>query len=304
MISRGGAINSAESGPFASNLVLNYIALQFAVILLLGCRCYSSGPESFSSASDLVKDMVANELADRTEQGNWMYLVTKVAEQQRLIQLEVETKDGPVHRLLALNDAPLDSAQQKQEAERQEQLVRDPSQQLAIKKQYDADEKQLENLVRLLPAAFVYQYDGWDGGYMRLTFRPDPAFVPPTMESKALRSMAGTILVDPRQKRLVQLNGRLIENVNFGFGILGRIVKGGTFEIERTQVSSSHWKTNLVNIHVDGRMLLFKTISKEQHETRSEFEPVSSDLDLRQAERLLQAQPNYQAAAVHPMSAH
>jgi hypothetical protein len=39
-------------------------------------------------------------------------------------------------------------------------------------------------------------------------------------------------------------------------------------------------------------MLLFKTISKQQHETRSDFEPVSSDLDLKQAEELLQSRPN------------
>ena len=87
-------------------------------------------------------------------------------------------------------------------------------------------------------------------------------------------------------------------------GFLGHIAKGGTFEIERTQVSSSHWKTQLVDIHVDGRMLLFKTINKQQHEIRSDFEPVSNNLDLRQAEELLQSRPDYQALAVHPMSLH
>src|ERR1035437_2494345 len=113
--------------------------------------------------------------------------------------------------------------------------------------------------------------------------------------------MAGTILVDPQQKRLAHLNGRLVGNVNFGFGILGRLAKGGTFEIERTQVSSSHWKTQLVDIQVSGRMLLFKTVSKQQRETRSDFELAPKDLDVRQAEDLLQSRPDYQAIAVHPI---
>jgi hypothetical protein len=239
-----------------------------------------------------MKDVVANELTDRTQHSNWMYRVTKVVEQQTLTQIEVETKDGPVYRLLAVDGARLDSAQQKQETLRQEQLIRDPSQQFTVKKQNEADELRLENFVRLLPRAFLFQFEGWDGSDMRLSFRPDPAFVPPTMESKALQSMAGTILVDPQQKRLARLDGLLIENVDFGFGILGRIAKGGTFDIERIQVSSSHWKTHLVDIHVNGRMLLFKTISKQQHETRSDFESVSKDLDLRQAEELLQSLPN------------
>ncbi len=258
------------------------------------CPSYagSRGPEAQSSASNLVRDVVANELTDRAGQSSWMYRVNKVIEQQTLSELEVETRDGPVHRLLAINHAPLDSVGRQQETARLNQLVRDPSQQLAVKKQYDADERQLESLARLLPSAFLYQYEGWDGAYQRLDFRPDPAFVPPTQDSKAFRSMAGTILVDPQQKRLAHLSGYLVENVDFGFGILGRIAKGGTFEIERTQVSLSHWKTDLIDIHSNGRMLLFKTLSKQQHETRSNFEPVSKDLDLRQAEELLRSRPD------------
>ena len=279
---------------------MRFSSLHFAAIIFLMCpSCAGLQGQEPQTPRDLVKDMVANELADRATQSNWIYRVTKVVEQQRLTQLEVETKDGPVDRLLAINDTPLDPAQQKQETARLEQLIRDPDRQLAVKKQFDADERRMENMVRLLPTAFVYEYDGVDGAYVRLNFRPDPAFAPPTMEAKALQSMAGTILIDPQQKRLAQLNGRLIENVNFGFGILGHIAKGGTFEIERTQVSSSHWKTHVIQIHVDGRMLLFKTLSKEQDETRSDFEPVSKDLDLRQAEVLLESQPQYQAAAVH-----
>jgi hypothetical protein len=285
-------INSVRFRQPYIKQIVKYVA-HLATILFLASLCYSSSPSKDlqPSASELMKDVVANELTDRTEHSHWMYRINKVVEQQTVTELEVETKDGPVHRLLTINDAPLNSGQREQETKRQEQLVRDPSQQLAVKKQNDADELRLENFVRLLPSAFLYEYDGWDGFDKRLIFRPDPAFVPPTMESKVLQSMAGTILINPQQKRLAQLNGHLVENVDFGFGILGRIAKGGTFEIRRTQVSSSHWKTCLIDIHVSGRMLLFKTISKQQHETRSNFEPVSRDFDIRLGEELLQSRP-------------
>jgi hypothetical protein len=36
----------------------------------------------------------------------------------------METKDGPVHSLIAINAAPLDSAQREQETVRLDQLVR------------------------------------------------------------------------------------------------------------------------------------------------------------------------------------
>ena len=150
--------------------------VHLAAIALLGSLCYSGspGPDLKPSANDLIKDVVANEMTDRTEHSNWIYRVTKVVEQQTLTQLEVETKDGPVHRLLTINGMPLDAAQQQQETMRQEQLIRDPSQQLAVKKQNDADELRLENFVRLLPNAFLFEYDGWDGADMRLSFQTEP----------------------------------------------------------------------------------------------------------------------------------
>jgi len=175
-------INSASTYFSCIEASVNYVTVHIvAILLILGCPCYSGspGPELQPSASDLMKDVVANELTDRTEHSNWMYHITKVVGLQTLTQIEVETEDGPVHRLLAINDAPLNSAQQDKETFRQEQLIRDPSQQLAIKKQNDADEHRLETLVRLLPSALLFQYDGWDGTYMRLSFWPDPAFVPP-----------------------------------------------------------------------------------------------------------------------------
>ncbi len=277
----------------ASNPIVKHVSLHLLVTVLLVCasQAGSYAPGTDSPATDLMKDVIANELKDRIDHSNWMYRVTKMVDQQALTEIEVETKDGPVHRLLTVNDVPLDSAERNREALRLEQLIRVPSQQLEIKKQYDADELRLEDLVRLMPKAFLFQYDGWEGSHLRLSFRSDPTFMPSTMESKPLQCMAGTILVDPQQKRLVRVSGHLVDNVNFGFGILGRLAKGGTFEIERTQVSSAHWKTRLVDVHVSGGMLLFKTIDKQQHETRSGFESVSKDLDVKQAAELRQSRP-------------
>jgi hypothetical protein len=37
--------------------------------------------------------------------------------------------------------------------------------------------------------------------------------------------------VDTKQERLVTLNGHLIDDVKFGFGVLGHLDRGSTFEI-------------------------------------------------------------------------
>jgi hypothetical protein len=70
---------------------------------------------------------------------------------------------------------------------------------------------------------------------------------------------------------------------------LGRVEKGGTFQIEREQVAENRWKTSLLEVHISGRVVLFKAISKDQREVRSNFQPVSSDLSVPGAVALLNA---------------
>jgi hypothetical protein len=99
-----------------------------------------------------------------------------------------------------------------------------------------------------------------------------------------VHSLAGTILIDSQQKRLA---GQLTKPVEFGYGLLGHVDNGGTIEIERVQVGPSQWKTALINIQLSGRLVLFKTISKQENETRSNFRLVADNLSLMEARQLL-----------------
>jgi hypothetical protein len=114
-----------------------------------------------------------------------------------------------------------------------------------------------------------------------------PTTTPPTYEARVAHNLAGTILIDPHQKRLSRLSGRLINRVEFGFGLFGHIDSGGTLEIGRSEVGPSQWKTAPTKIQMSGRLVFFKTISKQEFETRSDFRAVSSDLSLLEASRLL-----------------
>jgi len=100
-------------------------------------------------------------------------------------------------------------------------------------------------------------------------------------------SLAGTVLIDSQQQRLAKLSGQLVDRVQFGYGVFGHIDNGGTIEIGRVQVGPLQWKTALLNIQLSGRLILFKTISKQQYETRSNFRAVAGDLSLSEANDLL-----------------
>ena len=261
---------------------------RLAVAFLLAISCAASAPaqSSVPPAAELVKVVVANELADRAERHKWMYGIEKQEGKQTLTEEQVETKDGPLYRLLAIDGRPLDPDQRQQDNARIDRLLRDPSQQLKVKRAHDEDEQKLQTLMRLMPEAFLYDYDGVEGSLLRIKFRPNPNDYPSTYEGRVVHSLAGTILIDAQQKRLVKLSGQLIGSVEFGYGLLGRIDNGGTVEIGRMEVGPSQWKTALIDIQLSGRLVLFKTINKQEYETRSNFRAVPDDLSLWQANEL------------------
>jgi len=263
---------------------------RLTIALVLVCMAAGArGQSSPLSAAELIHEVVANELTDRVQQRKWIYLIDKREGNQALREEQVETKDGPFYRLLAIDGTPLDPDQRQQDNARMDRLLHDPSQQLKFKQGHDEDEQKLEKLMRLMPEAFLYDYDGVEGSLVRLKFRPNANYNPPTYEARVVHSLAGTILIDSQQKRLAKLSGQLTDRVEFGYGLLGHIDDGGTIEIGRVQVGPSQWKTALINIQLSGRLVFFKTISKQEYETRSDFRAVSGDLSLLEASHLLRA---------------
>ena len=81
-----------------------------------------------------------------------------------------------------------------------DRLLRDPDQQLKVKLEHAEDEQKLEKLMLLMPEAFLYDYDGVEGDLVRLKFRPNTNYNPPTYEARVVHSLAGTILIDSQQK--------------------------------------------------------------------------------------------------------
>ena len=131
------------------------------------------------------------------------------------------------------------------------------------------------------------QYDGEENGCYRLRFHPNPEYPAHSIESRIFHAMSGTLWVDARAKRLTRLEGRVDDNVDFGFGILGRLYKGGWFRLVRVQVSATDWKTESLEVHMNIRALLVKTFARETSEVRGGFVPVPAGMHLAQGLALL-----------------
>ena len=238
------------------------------------------------AAGELVSAVIANELSDRGQPRKWICTIEKRAGKQTLTEIQVETKDGPLFRLLTINGAALSPGQRQQDDARIDRLIKDPKPLLKLKQAEDQDELKLQRLMGLMRQAFIYEYDGSEENLVRVKFRPNPDYVPQTYEARVIHSLAGTILIDAEHKRLAKVAGRLMNRVEFGYGLLGRI-DSGTVELGRVEVAPRQWKTAFIDIHFSGRAVIFKTINKEEFERRFDFRAVSSELNLSDAKDML-----------------
>jgi hypothetical protein len=239
-------------------------------------------------AQQLVADVIYNELQDRGCDSFWQYRSFRVSGSQDVVREQVETSDGPIFRVIEDHGNPLDTAERRREDLRLQELVEKPGAMARTRQEHLQDDERMRKVVEMLPQAFLFEYAGpSEGDRVRLSFRPNPAFTPNSYEARIVHALGGTLVVNQKLKRMVDMDGRLVDRVDFGYGILGHVEKGGTFEIHREQVSEVHWKTNLVAVHIRGKVLLFKNVSKDQRESRSDFRPVPHDISLVAAKELL-----------------
>ena len=249
----------------------------------------SPTPLRGESATHLVQQVVYNEVnGTKNDHLRFSYRTRKVTPKGTTTKQIIETSEGSIARLIAVNDQPPTSEQRKQDDERIHKLVNDPAERQRKYHEQQDDAKKAEDMLRVLPDAFLYEEIGREGDLIKLHFYPKPHFDPPSREASVYRGMEGTLTVDGRQKRLVRIDGHLFQDVTFGWGILGRLEKGGTFFVEQKQLEGPRWEVTTMDVNMNGKALFFKTISMHEKEISAEFRRVPENLSLKQAVDMLE----------------
>ncbi len=240
-------------------------------------------------AAKAVTLMVKHEIADhRTAQSHHAFRFLSIERSARTgghlwTEEVVEVDGGLLRRLIAVDGKPLTPAQQAAEKRRLQQIVSNPSQFERLNRNRDKDEARVVKVLKRMPREFLFRNEGPHNGCERIAFRPNPAYQPDSFEDRVVHNMAGTINIEEPAMRLCSVSAHLTKTVDFGFGILGHVSRGGGFTLDRTQVEHSVWRSTLLNMHFDGDIFFFKSISRNQHTVRRDFQPVPANLDLQQA---------------------
>lgn len=263
----------------------------FAAVILLLVACIGSAEaqtQTRLSAADLVKAVIRKELKPSpASEVRWKYLLYRNVEGKQETREVVQTRSGSLDRLVAIAGKPLSDGQERQETDRILKLSHSPEEQHKTEQARKKDAEQCNVLLQMIPDAFLFDYAGESGNLTKVTFRPNPSFQPPSREGKVVHEMMGEMWIDARQQRLVSIWGKLIDDVKFSGGLLGHLEKGGQFTVKRAEMSPGNWELTDLSVTMQGKALLFKTISVQQNELHRNFERVPDDLNLSDAAGIL-----------------
>jgi len=240
-------------------------------------------------ATQYVRETIKHQMeADAADHTHWRYHIHKEDDRGSQDRDVIDTKDGQIARTLLINGKPLTAEQRSADEMRMKKLVEDPGERAKRDKRAKEDEEKGVQMFKAIPDAFIFKYEGAENGLVRLSFFPNPHYNAPTRELQVFRSMSGMIWIDRAALRMSRLDGSLFEDVTFGWGLLGRLNKGGTFSVIQRQVGDDHWEIVSLDVKMSGHAVIFKSINVRQVQRITAFHRISDNMTISEAYQLLE----------------
>lgn len=288
------AVDIAKEGHVRVSLRgLCTVAAMFSAAVV--CAQQASAPEI--PPAQLVRETVAREISTNASGAKHMFRSDRETPKGSQTRLYVETKDAMAGMLIAVNGLPLPPQQQQAENDRLAGLMNNPD---MLRKKHSREKEDADRTLRIvkaLPDAFRYEYEGAVSSeeglgkigdpLVRLKFTPNPSYSPPSRVEQVLEGMQGYLLIDPEAKRIARIDGILFRDVSFGWGIIGHLDKGGHFLVQQADVGEGAWEITVMSLKITGKILLLKSISMISDETFSDFRSVPENLSFAEGVDLL-----------------
>jgi hypothetical protein len=167
------------------------------------------------------------------------YVLRKKDARRETTKEIIETKDGDVARLIAIDGKPLNAEEERAEMERLATLAAHPELEERRRRNEIKDQGRIDDLLGVL------------------------------------------------QERLTRLDAHWIVDVDFGYGILGKLNKGGTASLRQTDVGGHEWKLTQLEVNLTGKALMVKSLNIQIDEEASGFLPVAAGMSYRDAIEML-----------------
>lgn len=238
----------------------------------------------------LIRRASANEVAALQSPDYFRYMETLEWKWGTETREVIETTQGRADRIVQFNHEPLSPDQASKQERRLRKLLRDHDAVRHEISDQNAELKRRISMMQAFPLAFTFTPAGEEDGLLKFRFRPSGSFSPQDRQTQVYRGMQGTVWVEPNQERLVRIDGTLTRNVFFGWGIFGKLYKGGTYRIEQTQVEPGKWRIKTLDLNLKIRVI-FNTSRLLRNEHDTEFRPAPPGTTYQEALKILLGTP-------------
>jgi hypothetical protein len=282
----------AAKAPQARSLAMRALGTVSALCLIaaLGWPLHpvraADIPTTSAAAAQIVTIMMNNENEAALHKFHYSYISRERSERtggHLWTEKVVETSFGKMRMLLAEDGQPLSPERVGEERGRLAAILADPGAFIRKSQTTKDDEAHARQMLTLAPRAFLFENPRPDGPFLRIDYRPNPDYQTQSMEERVLHGMSGSMLVDPQALRLHHIEGHLPTDVSIGFGLLATVRAGSNFSTTRDRLGQPDWKTTELDTAINGRVIFFKSIAKNEHAEHSDFTRISNDLTIPQA---------------------
>ena len=281
--------------------------MQIAFFLFLAVLLAPAEPLCGQPASRVPGDVPAHQLAFEAaalevrglepQQNDRRFRSHTINNRGDLTRDTIESRDGTVARLIAVDSRPLTPAEDAAERSRLQAMLDSPATFARHVRNEQSNKKQAIEMIKLIPDAMLFTYaEGQPqpstipkpADLIALDYVPNPAWSPPGLTAEMLTGLRGRLWLDQHTHHIVELDVSVFRPVNVGFGVLAKVFPGGTVMMTQTTPVQDRWPIAELTEHVSLRALMVKTYKEDAQIHNSGFTQIPP-LSYQEAVKLLLA---------------
>jgi len=195
---------------------------------------------------------------------------------------------GQTYRRLVQRDGkPVDAKELAREDRKQEEKTALESTRTAQLKRLEAkaearskEAQTVEELFRVYDITLVRRELLEGRRTILVAFQPRNDFEPTTKSGKILKKFTGRAWIDEGDRQLVRVEGELLDDLSFGFGILAKLKKGARAELLRRKVNDEIWLPAEARFVGHARVLLVKNVRLDTLSEYSDYKKFTVATDM------------------------
>lgn len=249
------------------------------ILCIVTCVILSSGQAPAQDAHTIIQRSVEANQRDWEAAPQFDYFEQDCGHDGTKTYEEIMVLGSPYQRLVAVNGKPLSTAEQAEEsrkldaarAQRQRESSHVRARRIA---KYEAERRRDHMLMDEMVKAFDFKLQGEakvDGHDVYvLQAAPRPGYRPPTMETRALTGMEGTLWIDKGSFQWVKVEAKVVRPVSME-GILAKLEPGTHFELEKGPVAPGIWLPKHFAMQSRAKILFLHNYRDQEEENYYNF---------------------------------